>query len=103
MLIGRLDKAGFYLVFGSGEVTLINKNNIPFMQGREVGTMYEMDMVPVMGPITIKLDTAVPRDTDQAITAKNIVTAYATRSHTKATDIDTWHRHLGHIGYQVIE
>ena len=73
------------------------------MHGRGVGTMYEMDMVPAIGPITTMSDIAEPKNTDQAITVKNIVTAYAIRSHTNATDVDTWHRCLGHIGYHAVE
>ena len=103
MSIGYLDKAGCYSVFGSGGVTFINKDNAPFIHGRGVGIMYEMDIVLATGSITAKLDTADLRNIDQALMAKNMVTTYATRSHTKATDINTWHRHLGHISYQAIE
>lgn len=34
---------------------------------------------------------------------RNIVAVYATRSHIKPTDIDTWHRRLGHVAYPTIE
>jgi len=103
MSIGHLDKAGCYSIFGSGGVIFINKDNALFMHGRGVGTMYEMDIVPATVPITAKLDIANPRNIDQVLMAKNTVTTYATRSHTKATDINTWHQRLGHIGYQAIE
>ena len=62
--------------------------------------MYEVEahspdnpMVPAQTPISVNC----------AIAAKNTVAIYATHSHTRPTDIDTWHRHLGHINYQVIE
>ena len=47
--------------------------------------------VPVQTPISMNC----------AIAAKNTVAVYPTRSHTKPTDIDTWHHHLGHVNYQV--
>jgi hypothetical protein len=31
------------------------------------------------------------------------VLVFATHSHSRPTDIDTWHRRLGHVGYSVVE
>ena len=86
--IGRLDKAGCYTVFGGSEVIFIDKQNNPFMREKGVGTMYEVEahsldnpMVPAQTPISVNC----------AIAAKNTVAIYATRSHTRPTDINTWH------------
>ena len=97
--IGQLNKAGCYTVFGGGEVVFIDKQNNPFMHGKGIGMMYEVEAhspdnstVPVQTPISVNC----------AIAAKNTIAIYATHSHTKLTDIDTWHHCLGHVNYQVI-
>ena len=94
-----LDKAGCYTVFGGGEVVFIDKQNNPFMHGKGIGTMYEVEAHSLDNP-TVPVQT--PISVNCTIAAKNTVAVYATRSHTKLTDIDTWHRHLGHVNYQVI-
>ena len=52
--IGRLDKAGCYLVFGGGGMTCLNHDGKPFLSGLAAGsegTMYEVDIYPLTRPL----------------------------------------------------
>jgi len=100
--IGKLDKGGCYSVFGGSGVTFISKDNRPFLQGRGVGTMYEVDVFPMTGP-TAQKGNAPATFVPAAQVAHSNVMAFATKSHDRPTDIDTWHRRLGHVGYSIIE
>jgi len=90
MSIGRLDRAGCYSIFGGGGVTFVDKHDRPFMRGKGVGTMYEMEIYPVLVPIAAKMNTASKsRAIDRALMTKNIVPTHATLPHTElADDID---------------
>jgi hypothetical protein len=104
--IGRLDKAGCYSVFGGGGMTCLNREGNPFLSGNNAGsegTMYEVEIYPPTGPIHQKNQTKPSPSIVAAKEAHKRVLVFATRSHNKPTDIDTWHRRLGHVGYSVIE
>ena len=49
--IGKLDGAGCYAVFEGDGVTFVNPGGHPFMYGRGEGTMYEIDVFPLTGPL----------------------------------------------------
>lgn len=98
--IGRLDKAGCFTVFGGGGATFINTKGAPFMYGRGEGTMYEVDLLPPTGDVSTK---DLPTSIKATIAAAVRVSVFATHSHNKPTNIDTWHRRLGHVGYSTIE
>ncbi|RDB17165.1 Retrovirus-related Pol polyprotein from transposon TNT 1-94 [Hypsizygus marmoreus] len=103
--IGRLDKAGCFTVFGGGGATFLNPVGAPFMYGQGSGTMYKVELHPPIGPITPRAQpTAIALTVAAATIASDAASAFAaTRtSHTRPTDIDTWHRRLGHIGYASI-
>lgn len=104
--IGHLDKAGCYSVFGRGGMTCLNSEGKPFLSGLAAGsegTMYEVEVYPPSGPIHQKHQDKPLPSTMSAKEAHARVLVFATRSHDKLTDIDTWHRRLGHVGYSVIE
>src|ERR1700678_1146105 len=65
--------------------------------------MYEVEVYPLTGTLLPRYQR---RQLPSILAAKEAhaqVAAFATRSHNKPTDIDTWHRRLGHVGYSVIE
>jgi hypothetical protein len=91
--IGHLDKTGCFSVFGAGGVTFLNPSGSPFLYGKGVGTMYEVELFPPTGPITTK---PLPIHAIAAVTAASEaranVLAFATHSLDKPTNVDTWHR-----------
>ena len=104
--IGRLDKAGCYSVFGGGGMTCLNREGKPFLSGiiaGSEGTMYEVEVYPPTGPLLPKHQNRPLPSTSAAKEAHARVVVFATHSHNKPADIDTWHRRLGHVGYSVIE
>ena len=64
--------------------------------------MYEVEVYPPNGPIHQKQEKPIPSITSTR-EAHARVLVFATCSHDKPTDIDTWHRRLGHVSYSVIE
>jgi hypothetical protein len=86
----------------------LNREGNPFLSGIAAGsegTMYEIEVYSPTGPIR-------PKNQNKPIVIPSIIAAkdaharvlvFATRSHNKPTDIDTWHRRLGHVGYSIIE
>jgi hypothetical protein len=85
-------------------MTCLNKDGNPFMTGTAAGaegTMYEVEVFTPTGPLNAM--NSKPPLIAAAKDAHARVLAFATRSHTKPTDIDTWHRRLGHVGYTTIE
>ncbi|KAF5327486.1 hypothetical protein D9619_005139 [Psilocybe cf. subviscida] len=81
--IGRLDRAGYTVQFGGGKVAFLDKKGATIVEGPAVGTMYEL---PLFDPTP---DDILP-------------TAYISRSLSKAMDLETWHRRLGHISEATI-
>lgn len=80
--IGRLDVSGKSVLFGNGVGTFLGSDGTPFMSGPRVGTMYELTLNAPGGDPT---------------------NALAARSQNKPTDLETWHRRLGHIGEDAIK
>ncbi|RDB21876.1 Retrovirus-related Pol polyprotein from transposon TNT 1-94 [Hypsizygus marmoreus] len=77
--IGCLDRKGCSVLFGRGSATFYNPGGIPFMRGEAHNTtMYRLDFVT----------------TPAALSA---------RSNTRPTDIETWHRRLGHVGESILQ
>jgi hypothetical protein len=76
--IGTLEtKGGCFSVFGGGGVTLLTPDQTPFLRGKRVGTMYEVDLYPPTGTITPKKNT--PADaTSAAQAALSTAMAFAT-------------------------
>ena len=104
--IGRLDKAGCYSVFGGGGMICLNREGKPFLSGIAAGsegTMYEVEVYSPTGPLHQKRGDRPSPPMTAAREAHSRVLVFAMRSHNKPTDIDTWHRRLGHVGYSVIE
>ena len=101
--IGKLEtKGGCYSIFGSGGVTFIDRDQRPFLQGQRMGTMYEVDVHSPTGPIPSKPN--VPYNLVLAAQAAySTIKAFATCSHNHPTNIDTWHRRLGHAGYAIVK
>ncbi|KAF5329287.1 hypothetical protein D9619_009431 [Psilocybe cf. subviscida] len=81
--IGRLDRAGYTVQFGGGRVAFLNQKGDAIVEGPAVGTMYEL---PLFDPTP---DDILP-------------TAYLSRSLSKATDLETWHRRFGHVSEATI-
>jgi GAG-pre-integrase domain len=104
--IGRLDKAGCYLVFGGGGMTCLNHEENSFlseMAAGSEGTMYQVVVYPPTGPLQPKAQNKSLPSTIAAKEAHARVLVFATQFHNKPTDIDTWHCRLGHFGYSIIE
>ena len=104
--IERLDKARCYSVFGGGGMTCLNCEGKPFLSGIVAGseeTMYEVEVYPPTGPLHQKHQNKPLSLTTAAKEAHVRVLIFATCSHNKPTDIDTWHRQLGHVRYSVLE
>jgi hypothetical protein len=74
--IGRLDQKGYKVIFGGGRATFLNRDGVPFMESDELGagSMYRLSWLP-----------------------SESNTALSARSLSKAVDLATWHRRLGHI------
>jgi hypothetical protein len=103
--IGRLDKAGCYLVFRGGGMTCLNSEGKPFLSGVATGsegTMYKVEIYPPAGPLQQKHESEPLPSITAAKEAHARVLVFATCSHSRPTDIDTWHRRLGHVGYSVV-
>lgn len=81
--IGRLDSRGFSVRFGDGKATFFDPAGKLFMAGAAAGSMYRLDM---RNPLP---DDILP-------------IAFASRSLTRATDLETWHRRLGHISEDTV-
>ena len=84
----------------------LNREGKPFLSGIAAGsegTMYEVEILPPIGPLQLKPQNKSAISTTAAREAHARVLVFATRSHNKPADIDTWHRRLGHVGYSVIE
>jgi hypothetical protein len=77
--IGKLDKGGYFSVFGGGGVTFIGQDGHPFLQGQGVGTMYQVDIYPTTGPIPTNMPPGTFIPATQ--TAHTAVTAFMTHSH----------------------
>ena len=101
--IGHLDRAGCFSVFGTGSVTFLNPSSSPFLYGKGIGTMYEVELFPLTGHINSKPLTAPPSGMVMAPEARDTVVAFATHSLDKPTDTDTCHRRLGHPSYDMVE
>jgi Integrase core domain/GAG-pre-integrase domain len=104
--IGRLDKAGCYSVFGGGGMTCLNSKRKPFLSGVATGlegTMYKVEIYPPAGLLQQKCESEPLPSITAAKEAHARVLVFATCSHSRPTDIDTWHRRLGHVGYSVVE
>ena len=101
--IGHLDRAGCFSVFSAGGVTFLNPSGSPFLYGKSVGTMYEVEVFPPTGRINAKPLTAPPSGMVMAPEARDTVVAFATHLLDKQTDADTWHRRLGHPSYDMVE
>lgn len=81
--IGRLDRMGYTVKFGGGKVSVLDTKGNTIMEGSASGTMYRL-----------KLVNPTPDDI--------LPTAYLSRSLTKAADLETWHRRLGHVSEDTI-
>ncbi|KAF5328838.1 hypothetical protein D9619_011448 [Psilocybe cf. subviscida] len=81
--IGRLDRAGYTIQFAGGKVAVLDQKGVTVVEGPAAGTMYEL---PLFDPTP---DDILP-------------TAYISRSLSKATDLETWHRRLGHVSEATI-
>ena len=104
--IGWLDKAGCYSVFGGGGMMCLNCEGKPFMSGIAAGsegTMYEVEVYTPTGPIHQKHKRKVLPSTIAAREAYARVLVFATHSHNKPVDINTWHQRLGYASYSVIK
>jgi GAG-pre-integrase domain/Integrase core domain len=104
--IGRLDKAGCYSVFGGGGMMCLNSEGKPFLSGVATGpegTMYKVEIYPPARPLQQKRESEPLPSITGAKEAHARVLVFATHSHSRPTNIDTWHRRLGHIGYSVVE
>ena len=104
--IGRLDKARCYSVFRGGGMTCLNCEGKPFLSGivaGSEGTMYEVEVYPPTRPLQQKHEGKPLSSTTAAEEAHARVLVFATHSHSRPTDIDTWHRRLNHVGYSVVE
>lgn len=73
--IGRLDKHGCTVNFGGGTASFTASDGEVFMEGKAVGTMYEVELGTPRAP-----------------------SAYISRSQNKPVNCATWHRRLGHAG-----
>jgi hypothetical protein len=65
--------------------------------------MYEVEVYPPTGLLLPKHQKKPLSSTSAAKEAHAWALAFATRSHNKPADIETWHRRLGRIGYSMIE
>ena len=65
--------------------------------------MYKLNVFSPTGPLPH--DVMSPPDMSAKISMAfdAQVRILATKSHNKLTDIDTWHRHLGHVNYDTIQ
>src|SRR6202044_462694 len=82
----------------------LNQSGNPFLYGKGVGTMYEIDLFPPTGHINMGLPHSPAAGTiTAACEARTTVLAFATHSLNKPADIDTWHRRLGHPSYDTVE
>ena len=97
--IGHLDKAGCYSVSGAGGVTFLNLSGNPFLYGKGIGTMYEVELLSPTRHIVVKPLPALAAGTiTAACEARSIVLAFSTHSLNKPTDADTWHQRLAISG-----
>ena len=84
----------------------LNQEGKPFLSGIAAGsegTMYEVEVFPPTGPLHQKQGDRFQPPTTATREAHTRVLVFATHSHNKPTNIDTWHQRLGHIGYSMIE
>ena len=100
--IGHLDKAGCFSVFGAGGVTFLNTSGNPFLYGKGIGTMYEVELFPPTGQIDSK-SLHTTETVSAASKARAMVIALAMHSLNKPTDANTWHQRLGHPSYDMVE
>jgi GAG-pre-integrase domain/Integrase core domain len=87
-------------------MTCLNHEGKPFMSGTAAGsegTMYEVEVYTPIGPIHQRHEKKPLPSTIAAKEAHTRVLVFATCSHNKPVNIDTWHRRLGHASYSVIE
>ncbi|PPR04698.1 LOW QUALITY PROTEIN: hypothetical protein CVT26_015022 [Gymnopilus dilepis] len=85
--IGRFDKAGFTVTFGSGKVEFRDPDGDVILNGRGSNGIYLLDM----GDDTVS---------SQGGTAS---LAFSARSQEKPVPIETWHRRFGHVGVSAIK
>ena len=87
-------------------MTCLNCDGKPFLSGLAAsseGTMYEVDVYPLTGLLNQKHHNKPLSSTAAAKEVHARVLVFATQSHNKPTNIDTWHWNLGHASYSVIE
>ena len=87
-------------------MTCLNHDGKPFLSGLAAGserTMYEVDVYPLTGLLNQKHHNRPLSSTAVTKEAHARVLVFATRSHNKPTNIDTWHRRLGHASYSMIK
>lgn len=87
-------------------MTCLNHEGKLFLSGIAAGsegTMYEVEVYSLTGPLHQKYQSKSLPSTMATREAQTRVLVFATRSHNKLADIDTWHRRLSHVGYSVIE
>ena len=87
-------------------MTCLNHDGKPFLSGLAAsseGTMYEVDIYPPIGPLNQKHHNKPLSYTAAAKEPHARVLVFATWSHNKHTNIDTWHQRLGHASYSMIE
>ena len=102
--IGHLDKTGCFSIFGSGGITFLNPLGNPFLYGKGIGTMYEVELYSPTRHIDNKpLSLLAAKTVTAALEARTAVLAFATHSLDKPTDINTWHQRLGHPSYNMVE
>ena len=101
--IVKLDKGGYYTIFGGGGATFVNPKGQVFMFGSGEGTMYKLSIFPPTGPLPH--DVTQPPDISRNFfpILNTQVKVLATKSHNKPTNIDTWHHCLGHVSYNTIQ
>ena len=80
----------------------MNPSGSPFLYGKGIGTMYEVELFLPTGHINAKPLTAPPSGMVMAPEARDTVVAFATHSLDKPTDADTWHQRLGHPSYDTV-
>jgi GAG-pre-integrase domain len=70
---------------------------------RRNNVQYEVDIFPLTGPLHQKDHSKGLSSTTATRKVHARVLVFATRSHNKLTNINTWHWRLDHVGYSVIK
>lgn len=94
ILIGQLDKARCYLVFGEGDMTCLNCEGKHFLSGIAAGsegTMYKVKIYLLTGQLHQKPQNRPLSSTIAASEAHAKVLVFTTHSHSEPTDVDTWY------------